>query len=52
MISLPYVVEYATVVLSRKDYFVACAGSKESDACTKVSAIVLFFAFYTAFGRI
>lgn len=33
------IVNNATVVLPRKDYFVACAGIKESDACTKVSAI-------------
>lgn len=29
----------ATIDLPKKDYFVACAGSKESEACTKVSAI-------------
>lgn len=28
-----------TIVLPHKDYFVACAGSKESDACKKVSAV-------------
>lgn len=33
------IVNRATIVLPKKDYFVACAGSQESDACTKVSAI-------------
>ncbi len=33
------IVNHATIVLPKKDYYVACAGSKESDACTKVSAI-------------
>lgn len=33
------IVNHATIVLPKKYYYVACAGSKESDACTKVSAI-------------
>ncbi len=33
------IVNRATIVLPKKDYYVACAGSKESDACTKVSAM-------------
>lgn len=33
------IVNRSTIVLPKKDYFVACAGSKESDVCTKVSAI-------------
>lgn len=33
------IVNQATIVLPKRDYYVACAGSKESDACTKVSAI-------------
>lgn len=33
------IVNRATQVLPKKDYYVACAGSKESEACAKVSAI-------------
>ncbi|MBD5280602.1 MAG: hypothetical protein HDS35_08685 [Bacteroides sp.] len=33
------IINRATIVLPKKDYYVACAGSKESEACTKVSAI-------------
>lgn len=33
------IINQATIVLPQKYYDVACAGSKESDACTKVKAI-------------
>lgn len=33
------IVNRATIVLPKKDYYVACAGSKDSEACAKVSAI-------------
>ncbi len=33
------IINNATIVLPKKDYFVASAGSRESDACAKVSAI-------------
>lgn len=33
------IINRATIALPKKDYDVACAGSKESDACTKISAI-------------
>ncbi|MBD5287193.1 MAG: hypothetical protein HDS27_06670 [Bacteroides sp.] len=33
------IINSATIILPKKDYFVACAGSKESEACAKVSAI-------------
>lgn len=33
------IINHATIVLPKKDYYVACAGSKEAEACTKVSAI-------------
>lgn len=33
------IINRPSIVLPKKDYFVACAGSKESEACNKVSAI-------------
>lgn len=33
------IVNRSTIVLPQMDYYVACAGSKDYDACTKVSAI-------------
>lgn len=33
------IVNQATIVLPKKDYYVACAGSKEVDACSIVSAV-------------
>ncbi|MDE5887372.1 MAG: hypothetical protein K2H46_07290 [Muribaculaceae bacterium] len=33
------IINRATIVLPKKDYYVACAGSKDTEACTKVSAI-------------
>lgn len=33
------IVNRATIVFPKRNYYVACAGSKESDACTQVSAI-------------